>query len=543
LPWLCPNTDGLIRLAETPAALAHARVDDPALLAFLLRVSLPPHPPQTGLFCPSALSSATLPDVAGALLRGGSGDWVPHTGEVYRRARLLTTRAAALARRLALHTGRACAERAAAVATLAPLGWLAVAAVDSVVADEPLRNESAGPAAVQSELWGLDQNAVARRLVIRWRLPDWLGTALGNFNLPLGAARAVAADPDLFAVIQLALVEVERGVPSLDLTAGADRAALLKELNLDEATVAELNAVPEGPADVPAASALDPNPHRVPLLANLLKLAVESRRRNGAALVARLEDRVDDLHRAVGHVGTEAERRGRDAKLAALAELAAGAGHEINNPLAVISGVAQRLFRSEPDPERVQSLQTIIRQTQRIAGIVRDLMQYARPPLPTPRRVAAHELLIAVRDELSAFAGEKGVQITSGAAPTDAFVRCDLAQVKHALAAVVRNGIEAAGSGGWVRLGCVVADEESVEFVVEDSGPGLSGPTLEHCFDPFYCGRSAGRGRGLGLPTAWQFARQNGGDVRYVQAPDGPTRFVVSVPRSVTLEFLDRQSA
>ena len=68
-----------------------------------------------------------------------------------------------------------------------------------------------------------------------------------------------------------------------------------------------------------------------------------------------------------------------------LAGLAAGAGHEINNPLAIISGNAQRLFRTEPDPERVQSLQTIVRQTQRIAGIVRDLMQFARPPRPTPR--------------------------------------------------------------------------------------------------------------------------------------------------------------
>ena len=65
----------------------------------------------------------------------------------------------------------------------------------------------------------------------------------------------------------------------------------------------------------------------------------------------------------------------------------------------------------------------------------------------------------------------------------------------------------------------------------------------EHCFDPFYCGRSAGRGRGLGLPTAWQFARQNGGDVRHEPTADGPTRFVLTVPRSITLEFLDRQSA
>ena len=84
---------------------------------------------------------------------------------------------------------------------------------------------------------------------------------------------------------------------------------------------------------------------------------------------------------------------------------------------------------------------------------------------------------------------------------------------------------------------------EDIEFVVEDSGPGLSAAALEHCFDPFFCGRSAGRGRGLGLPTAWQFARQNGGDLRHEPNSSGATRFVLCVPRSVTLEFLDRQSA
>ena len=94
-----------------------------------------------------------------------------------------------------------------------------------------------------------------------------------------------------------------------------------------------------------------------------------------------------------------------------------------------------------------------------------------------------------------------------------------------------------------MRLGCAEVDEERVAFAIEDSGPGLSQTALEHAFDPFYCGRSAGRGRGLGLPTAWALARQNSGDVRHEPIGGGPTRFVLTVPRSVTLEFRDRQSA
>jgi len=71
----------------------------------------------------------------------------------------------------------------------------------------------------------------------------------------------------------------------------------------------------------------------------------------------------------------------------------------------------------------------------------------------------------------------------------------------------------------------------SIELIVEDSGPGLGVLQREHMFDPFYSGREAGRGRGLGLSIAWRLARQLGGDVRFDEVPGGPTRFVLSLPR------------
>lgn len=544
LPWLCPNTDDLLRLAEAPATLARSCDADPALLSFLLRFTPFASALPTELFCPTALAVASLPETASVFLSSTRAGWVSPECEVARRCRTLTTAAMAFARKVAEHTRRACPRKAAAVAALAPLGWYAVAATDPGIAAEALHDPHVPPtAAIQTEVWGLDQNAIARRLALRWRLPEWIGTAIGNLNLPLPAAKAVVADFDLFAVVQFAVLETEKRTRTLGITAEADRAAVMAALALDDAAVETLWTAPAPETDARPSPALDPNPHNVPLVANLLKMAGESRRRNGAALVLKLEDRVDDLHRAVARTGTVADGTQLAAKLAALAELAAGAGHEINNPLAVISGVAQRLARTEPDPDRGKSLQSVISQAQRIAGIVRDLMQFARPPQPQPRRAGASELMTAVRDELTPFAVEKGVKLELGSMPGGAYVRCDVGQMKHALAAVVRNAIEAAGSDGKVRVACSDAHDEAIEFSVEDSGPGLSAAAAEHCFDPFYCGRSAGRGRGLGLPTAWQFVRQNGGDLRHEPNASGPTRFVLSVPRSVTLEFLDRQSA
>jgi signal transduction histidine kinase len=103
------------------------------------------------------------------------------------------------------------------------------------------------------------------------------------------------------------------------------------------------------------------------------------------------------------------------------------------------------------------------------------------------------------------------------------------------LLGLVRNAIEATPPDGWVRLRLEATADRALEVVVEDSGDGLRGLTAaerEHIFDPFFSGRQAGRGRGLGLPTAWRLARGNGGEVRWDAAVVGLTRFVLRLPRA-----------
>jgi C4-dicarboxylate-specific signal transduction histidine kinase len=82
-----------------------------------------------------------------------------------------------------------------------------------------------------------------------------------------------------------------------------------------------------------------------------------------------------------------------------------------------------------------------------------------------------------------------------------------------------------------------------VTLTVEDNGSGLPVEVAEHAFDPFYSGRSAGRGRGLGLSTAWQLVRQNGGSLCFAPTPDRPARFVLTVRRAVGHEILALHTA
>ena len=278
----------------------------------------------------------------------------------------------------------------------------------------------------------------------------------------------------------------------------------------------------------PVLSAAWSDPYAQPLLRPLLEMAVENRRIRATSQVENLEREIAHLHAAIRkRAETEAESL-RLAKLSALAEFAAGAGHEINNPLAVISGEAQYILShkedwlaSDEEESSHESLGKIIAQTKRIHGILRELMQFARPAAP---RLAATDLVALVRE----VAAGQGVAFDP---PTGAVtVRIDGEQVKTALGCLVKNSLEAIAKGGWVRLSVSVG--QRVEIHVEDSGAGPRPEQVPHLFDPFYCGRSAGRGKGFGLSVAWRLAQQQGGDVVYAPRAGQPTQFTLILPRA-----------
>ncbi|MCS7047099.1 MAG: HAMP domain-containing histidine kinase, partial [Gemmataceae bacterium] len=180
-----------------------------------------------------------------------------------------------------------------------------------------------------------------------------------------------------------------------------------------------------------------------------------------------------------------------------------------------------------------KSLTTIIGQAQRIHHVLTDLMQFARPSKPRRQPIALPTLLLEAVAAVQAAACDKKVEIQQVDVPGDLIIAGDAAQWRTVLINVVRNGVEAAPSGGWVRFACRTCGREAVEVSIEDNGPGPSPSAQEHLFDPFFSGRTAGRGRGLGLSTAWRLARQNGGDVQFAGAAHGVTRFVVRLPIDV----------
>jgi signal transduction histidine kinase len=554
LPWLSPCAGSLLRLARAGGSSAWTEIrTDPGAVVHVVRQAAPMLATPTLSFFPALLRDPALLQNSLKFIDQPDVGWIDWHKPKLQPIFETCVRFAHMAMRLAEATGRCDPDNACIAGLLAPLGWLAVCAVDadkaSACLDDPALGEE--PSWTQRRHWGFDQSGIARRLVRRWQLPAWLAAVVGHLGLPAETAQTLGADPDLFRLAQLAVGYVQDHENCLRLPVGEGVSTLAGACGL---TMPKLQAIHEFALDKATKTAAQPwqPPAAQPLLRDVLSLAVENRRLRGSSVVERLERDVDDLHDSLEGQRAGEEIRLRDLKLTALAELAAGAGHEINNPLAVISGQAQYLLNHEGEGPRQKALLTIISQTQRIHGILTDLMQFARPTRPQKQTIdiaaQVHEVIAALAD----FAGQQRVQLNSPVLEP-VLVHVDPRQIRTALACLLRNAIESAArvpsadgrpasaddplpasQDRWAGIRVETPSADLVELIVEDSGKGPPPAMRESMFDPFFSGRSAGRGRGLGLPTAWRLAREQGGDVRFVDIASQPTRFVLSLPREPT---------
>jgi signal transduction histidine kinase len=217
------------------------------------------------------------------------------------------------------------------------------------------------------------------------------------------------------------------------------------------------------------------------------------------------------------------------AKHQALYQFAYGLSHEINNPLANIATRAQTLLQDEIDPERKRRLATINAQAFRAHEMLADLMLYAKPPALQCEDTKLGSLLTKIVRELQPTAAEQETELTLEAA-ADVSVHCDPIQIEVAVRALLRNSLEALDHGGkiGVRLS---STNDFIAIQVHDNGPGIPLEHRSHLFDPFFSGREAGRGLGLGLSKCWRIAELHHGQVTCDVLPAGGTLFTLQLPQ------------
>jgi putative nucleotidyltransferase with HDIG domain len=231
-------------------------------------------------------------------------------------------------------------------------------------------------------------------------------------------------------------------------------------------------------------------------------------------------------------VSTEVIEEDAEDTLEALAEMAGGAAHEMNNPLSVISGRAQMLANTEQDFERKKMLEQIRQNSEELSGIIDDLMTYAEPPKPRPGPTAVKQML---DDAIHLAAQKTGVdhvnyQIEAVDNLPDVFV--DSAQLVSALANIICNSLESyPDKNGPIKI-TAEADEpgEFVKLAISDLGCGMEAETLRKATQPFFSAKPAGRKRGMGLAHAQRTIRLNGGTLSIESEPGKGTTVTISLP-------------
>ncbi|HVJ81724.1 MAG TPA: HAMP domain-containing sensor histidine kinase [Planctomycetia bacterium] len=211
---------------------------------------------------------------------------------------------------------------------------------------------------------------------------------------------------------------------------------------------------------------------------------------------------------------------------AVLREFSAGAGHEINNPLGAIRGQAEHLLASEADPERRASLRKIQDQVERIGRMIRDLHLLGRAYQPARSPAALDSLVL---DAAAAAGPILAAELTIEPIPAVRVQACR-PELQRALAELVRNAATAAGPKGWVKV-AASHGPAGAEIVITDGGPGFAALDREQAFTPFYCGRAAGRGLGMGLPVARRVIEDHGGTLHLGEG--SPTTVTVKLPALV----------
>ena len=258
-------------------------------------------------------------------------------------------------------------------------------------------------------------------------------------------------------------------------------------------------------------------------LALLIFLRTHLADRDRSRLLARSEQSIENLKRLQAQI-VQSE------KLVSLGQLAAGAAHEINNPLAAILGFSDLLADDPTVPEKARITASKIRdQARRTKTLVGNLLSFAR-------QVPAERALLDINTVVNNAVQLRALDLRSGTTRIELQlesvlpgVRGDGNQLMQVFFNIISNALEAmeAATGGVLTVK-TIRDRGNVVILFSDTGPGLKDP--HRVFDPFYTTKPVGKGTGLGLSICFGIVQEHGGKILCYNRQEGGAVFRVELP-------------
>ena len=258
-----------------------------------------------------------------------------------------------------------------------------------------------------------------------------------------------------------------------------------------------------------------------------------------SAMTARLLADEESLRKKVDELTDAQAQIVRSERMASVGRLAAGMAHEIGNPITAIMGMQDLMLDGDVSPEESADYVARMRkETERVHGILRDLLDFARPESGAPSSVSAGPARVAdvMNDVVGLLKPQKtfrevDVSVDGG----DAVVAIAPERLTQVLLNLALNAGDALSAKKSRRFAMRARPQGgAVRIEVEDSGPGVSPDVRDRLFLPFVTTKEVGQGTGLGLAVCRGIVEAAGGrielDVNYTEG----ARFVVTLPATST---------
>ena len=232
----------------------------------------------------------------------------------------------------------------------------------------------------------------------------------------------------------------------------------------------------------------------------------------------------------------EAEHRD---KLASIGRLAAGVGHEINNPLAIINqkaGLVEDLILISPDFEHKKTiegcLKVIDQSVERCKTITHRLLGFARRADIHCESLQVNDVVKEVMQFLENSLMHSRIRLELQLQQDLPYISSDHLQLQQVFLNIINNAIDAIDANGKDGLVTItshlVAGE--VRVVIQDNGHGIENDILPHIFEPFFTTKETGKGTGLGLSITYGLVKKLGGDITVRSHVGQGTAFTITLP-------------
>jgi signal transduction histidine kinase len=238
-------------------------------------------------------------------------------------------------------------------------------------------------------------------------------------------------------------------------------------------------------------------------------------------LEKKVDERTRDLNATLNQLHDAQDALVRKEKLAMLGQLSSGVGHELRNPLGVMTNAVYYLktvLASQPANIH-EYLEILSQQIALSEKIVTDLLDFARSKPPQRRATSVAEVTEA---QILRLGGTNGVRIETGLPADLPKVLVDPVQLGQIVQNLLTNAVQAVGKTGSIRIRADSAGGK-VAYEVHDSGPGIPHENLEKVFEPLFTTKA--RGIGLGLAVSRTLARANNGELTASSVPGEGAKF------------------